>query len=200
MLIDRQDSYDEEGRDQRLFSVRVLVSLLILSLLLMALGVRLFTLQVGAHEHFTTLSENNRLRIEPVPPTRGLIFDRNGVLLAENRPAYQLEVTVEQAGDLDELLGRLSALVELSPLEIELFRGSLGQRRPFQPVLLKANLDDEAVERIAVARPELPGVEIQARPVRHYPLGEDFAHVVGYVGRINELDLQRLDESNYAGT
>lgn len=200
MLIDRQDSYDEEGRDQRRFSVRVLVSLLILSLLMMVLGVRLFTLQVGAHEHFTTLSENNRLRIEPMPPTRGLIFDRNGVLLAENRPAYQLEVTVEQAGDLDDLLASLSALVELSPLEIERFRGSVGQRRPFQPVLLKANLDDEAVARIAVARPELPGVEIEARPVRHYPLGEEFAHVVGYVGRINEQDLLRLDARNYAGT
>lgn len=200
MLIDRQDSYDEEGRDQRRFSVRVFVSLLILSLLLMVLGVRLFTLQVGAHEHFTTLSENNRLRIEPMPPTRGLIFDRNGVLLAENRPAYQLEVTVEQAGDLDDLLASLSALVELSPLEIERFRESVGQRRPFQPVLLKANLDDEAVARIAVARPELPGVEIEARPVRHYPLGEDFVHVVGYVGRINQQDLLRLDARNYAGT
>lgn len=200
MLIDRQDSYDEEGQDQRRFSVRVLVAMLILSLLMLTLGVRLFTLQVGAHEHFTTLSENNRLRIEPIPPTRGLIFDRNGVLLAENRPAYQLEVTVEQAGDLDELLARLSSLVDLSPLEIERFRASVRQRRPFQPVLLKANLDDETVARIAVARPELPGVEIEARPVRHYPLGADFAHVVGYVGRINEQDLLRLDTRNYAGT
>jgi penicillin-binding protein 2 len=200
MLIDRQDSYDGEERDQRRFSVRVFVSLLILFLLMMTLGVRLFSLQVGAHEHFTTLSENNRLRIEPIPPTRGLIFDRNGVLLAENRPAYQLEVTVEQADDLDLLLERLSALVDLSTLEIERFLASVRQRRPFQPVLLKAGLDDEAVARIAVARHELPGVEIEARPVRHYPLGADFAHVVGYVGRINEQDLRRLDTRNYAGT
>jgi penicillin-binding protein 2 len=200
MLIDRQDSYDGEERDQRRFSVRVFVSLLILFLLMMTLGVRLFSLQVGAHEHFTTLSENNRLRVEPIPPTRGLIFDRNGVLLAENRPAYQLEVTVEQADDLDLLLERLSALVDLSTLEMERFLASVRQRRPFQPVLLKAGLDDEAVARIAVARHELPGVEIEARPVRHYPLGADFAHVVGYVGRINEQDLRRLDTRNYAGT
>lgn len=200
MLTDRQDSFDEAGRDQRRFSVRVLVSLLILFVLVTTLGVRLFSLQVGAHEHFTTLSENNRLRIEPIPPTRGLIFDRNGVLLAENRPAYQLEVTVEQAGDLDLLLERLSRLVDLSPLEIERFRASIRQRRPFQPVLLKSGLDDESVARIAVARHELPGVEIEARPVRHYPLGADFAHVVGYVGRINEQDLLRLDTRNYAGT
>lgn len=200
MLTDRRDSYDEEGRDQHRFSVRVLVSLLILFVLLTTLGGRLFSLQVGAHEHFTTLSENNRLRIEPIPPTRGLIFDRNGVLLAENRPAYQLEVTVEQAGDLDLLLERLARLVDLSPLEIERFRASARQRRPFQPVLLKAGLDDEAVARIAVARHELPGVEIEARPVRYYPLVADFAHVVGYVGRINEQDLLRLDTRNYAGT
>lgn len=200
MWLDRQDSYNEEGRDQRRFSVRVLLALSILFVLLLILGLRLFTLQVGAHEHFTTLSENNRLRVEPIPPTRGLIFDRNGVLLAENRPAYQLEVTIEQVGDLERLLERLSRMVELSPAEVERFRASMRQRRPFQPVLLKTGLDDEAVARIAVARHELPGVEIEARPVRHYPLGADFAHVVGYVGRINEQDVQRLDMRNYAGS
>jgi penicillin-binding protein 2 len=200
MLIDRQDSYNEEGRDQSRFSVRALVSILVLLLLVLLLGGRMFTLQVGAHEHFTTLSENNRLRIEPIPPTRGLIYDRNGILLAENRPAYQLEVTVEQAGDLGLLLERLSDLVDLSPAEIDRFRASVRQRRPFQPVLLKSGLDDETVARIAVARHELPGVEIEARPVRHYPQGADFAHVVGYVGRINEQDLRRLDTRNYSGT
>jgi len=200
MLIDRQDSYNEEGRDQSRFSVRVLVSILFLLLLVLLLAGRMFTLQVGAHEHFTTLSENNRLRIEPIPPTRGLIYDRNGILLAENRPAYQLEVTVEQAGDLELLLERLSGFVELSPAEMDRFRASVRQRRPFQPVLLKSGLDDETVARIAVARHELPGVEIEARPVRHYPQGADFAHVVGYVGRINEQDLRRLDMRNYAGT
>nr|WP_296751624.1 penicillin-binding protein 2 [Thioalkalivibrio sp.] len=198
--MDRQDSYNEEGRDQSRFSVRVLVSILFLLLLVLLLAGRMFTLQVGAHEHFTTLSENNRLRIEPIPPTRGLIYDRNGILLAENRPAYQLEVTVEQAGDLELLLERLSGFVELSPAEMDRFRASVRQRRPFQPVLLKSGLDDETVARIAVARHELPGVEIEARPVRHYPQGADFAHVVGYVGRINEQDLRRLDMRNYAGT
>ncbi|TVP82920.1 penicillin-binding protein 2 [Thioalkalivibrio sp.] len=198
--MERQDSYNEEGRDQSRFSIRVLVSILVLLLLVLLLVGRMFTLQVGAHAHFTTLSENNRLRIEPIPPTRGLIYDRNGILLAENRPAYQLEVTVEQAGDLELLLERLSGLVDLSPAEIDRFRASVRQRRPFQPVLLKSGLDDETVARIAVARHELPGVEIEARPVRHYPHGADFAHVVGYVGRINEQDLRRLDTRNYAGT
>jgi penicillin-binding protein 2 len=200
MLIDRPDSYNEEARDQQRFSVRVLLSVVVLVVLFAMLAVRMFTLQVGAHEHFITLSENNRLRIEPIPPTRGLIFDRNGVLLAENRPSYQLEITVEQAGDLDPLLERLSGMVALTSSEIDRFRSLVRQRRPFQPVPLKSGLDDETVARIAVARHELPGVEIEARPVRHYPQGEDFAHVVGYVGRINEQDLQRLDTRNYAGT
>jgi penicillin-binding protein 2 len=200
MLIDRPDSYNEEARDQQRFSVRVLLSVVVLVVLITMLVVRMFTLQVGAHEHFITLSENNRLRIEPIPPTRGLILDRDGVLLAENRPSYQLEITVEQAGALDPLLERLSGMVALTPSEIDRFRSLVRQRRPFQPVPLKSGLDDETVARIAVARHELPGVEIEARPVRHYPLGEDFAHVVGYVGRINEQDLQRLDTRNYAGT
>lgn len=200
MLIDRQDELHEERRDQQRFFVRVLIAGLILFLLVLTLGVRMFSLQVGAHAHFTTLSENNRLRVEPIPPTRGLIFDRNGVLLAENRPAYQLEITVEQTDDLDGLLRKLSRLVELSPVEIQRFRTSVRERRPFQPVLLKANLDDETVATIAVARHELPGVEIEARLVRHYPQGADFAHVVGYVGRINAQDVQRLNTRNYAGS
>jgi penicillin-binding protein 2 len=200
MLIDRQDSYRDEALDQRRFSVRVLVAITVVFLLVLMLGARLFILQVQGYEHFTTLSENNRLRIEPIPPTRGLIFDRNGVLLAENRPAYQLEITVEQAGDLTRLLKRLQRMVDLSASDIERFQASVRQRRPFQPVLLKAGLDDEAVARIAVARSELPGVEIEARPVRYYPLDADFAHVVGYVGRISEQDLSRLDRRNYAGS
>lgn len=200
MLLDRNDSYNEEARDHYQFSVRAVVAAIALFLLIFVLGVRLFTLQVGAHEHFTTLSENNRLRVEPIPPTRGLIFDRNGELLAENRPAYQLEITVEQAGNLDLLLARLSPLADLTPADIDRFRTAVRQRRPFQPVLLKTGLDDETVARIAVARHELPGVEIEARPVRYYPHGPDFSHVVGYVGRINEQDVLRLDTRNYAGT
>jgi len=200
MLIDRPDSYNEEARDQQRFSLRVLLAALVLSALVGMLAFRMFTLQVGAHEHFITLSENNRLRVEPLPPTRGLILDRNGVLLAENRPSYQLEITVEQAGDLERLLERLSGMVTLTPSEIDRFRSQVRQRRPFQPVPLKSGLDDETVARIAVARHELPGVEIEARPVRYYPHGEDFAHVVGYVGRINEQDVQRLNTRNYAGS
>lgn len=200
MLSASDNPFNEETIDRRLFALRLVVALLVLLLLVAVLVSRLYALQVGAHEHFTTLSENNRLRIEPIPPTRGLIFDRHGTLLAENRPSYQLEITVELAGDLDTLIARLQEKVTLSPLDIERFRIAVRQRRPFEPVLLRAGLDDESIARIAVARHELPGVEIEARPVRHYPQGAAFAHLVGYVGRINEQDLRRIDTRNYAGS
>lgn len=200
MIRKVHDPFTAENVDRRRFLLRTIVAFLIIALCSAILFGRLFVLQVGAHDHFTTLSETNRLRVESIPPTRGLILDRNGILLAENRPSYQLEITVEQAGNLEELLERLEQKITLSPLDIQRFRAAVRQRRPFQPVLLSAGLDHDAVARIAVARHELPGVEISARPLRHYPLGEDFAHLVGYVARINEQDLQRIDRRNYSGS
>ena len=198
-MAERQ-AYGQEQRDRERFVVRVILALVILAVVMLLLGWRLSGLQVGAHTHFTTLSENNRLRVEPIAPTRGVIRDRNGVLLAGNRASYQLEITVEQTGDLDALLARLGDFLELSEADIERFHRAARQRRPFQPVLLKSGLDYPTVARIAVSRHELPGVEIEARPMRHYPLGSEFSHVVGYVGRINEQDLARVDSRAYAGS
>ncbi|MFN4264039.1 MAG: penicillin-binding protein 2 [Thioalkalivibrionaceae bacterium] len=164
------------------------------------IGWRVHGLQVEGYEHFRTLSENNRLRVEPIAPTRGLIYDRNGVLLAENRPSYQVEVTVEQVRDLDALFDTLAPLIDLTATDRDRFRASLRGRRPFQPILLKSGLDDVAVARVAVRRHEMPGVDVVARPTRHYPMGADLAHVVGYVGRISESDLTRIDRSNYAAS
>ena len=197
--MDERDAYGQEQHDHRRFVARVVLSLVLLAGVLGLIGWHTASLQVGAHEHYTTLSENNRLRIEPIAPSRGVIRDRNGVLLAGNRASYQLEVTVEQADDLDRLLERLEDFVELSDADLERFRRGVEQRRPFQPVLLKAGLDDETVAHLAVSRHELPGVEIEARPMRYYPAGEAFTHVVGYVGRITREDLQRVDRRAYAG-
>lgn len=194
------DTYDKEQRDRERFLTRVLLALTILAVLVLSLGWRSWDLQVGSHSHFTTLSENNRLRVEPIAPTRGVIRDRNGVLLAGNRASYQLEITVEQAGDLDALLERLEAFVDLSDADIERFHRGVRQRRPFEPVLLKAGLDDKTVARIAVSRHNMPGVEIEARPLRYYPMGSEFSHSVGYVGRINQQDLRRVEASAYAGS
>ena len=195
-----REAYGEEQRDRERFAFRIVLALLVLGALMLLLGWRLSGLQVGAHSHFTTLSENNRLRVESLAPTRGVIRDRNGVLLAGNRASYQLEVTIEQAGDVDALLERLQDFVELSQADLARFRRGMRQRRPFEPVLLKAGLDDATVARIAVSRHELPGVEIEARPLRYYPMGSQFSHVVGYMGRINQRDLERVDPRAYAGT
>lgn len=198
--MDERDAYGKEQFDRQRYVTRVVLALVLLAAMLGAIGWHSAGLQMGAHEHFTTLSENNRLRIEPIPPSRGVIRDRNGVLLAGNRASYQLEITVEQAGDLDALLERLEGFVELSEADIERFHRGVGQRRPFQPVLLKAGLDDETVAHLSVARHELPGVEVEARPLRFYPAGEAFSHAVGYVGRITREDLQRVDRRAYAAT
>ncbi|OOG24761.1 penicillin-binding protein 2 [Thioalkalivibrio denitrificans] len=187
-------------QEQRLFFVRVIIILVMLVLLFGLLVSRLVYLQVVSYSHFTTLSQNNRVRIEAVPPPRGLIYDRNGVVLAENRPSYQLEVTLEQVPDLEATLEEVSELVSLEEADIARFRRELRRKRPFQAVPLKLNISDEEVALFAVNRHRFPGVDIQARLARHYPQGEWFAHVVGYVGRIDERELARLDRRRYSGT
>jgi penicillin-binding protein 2 len=187
-------------QEQRLFLVRVIIILVMLLLLFGLLAARLTYLQVVSYSHFTTLSQNNRVRLEAVPPPRGLIYDRNGVVLAENRPSYQLEVTLEQVADLEATLDALAEFIPMEEFEIARFRRELRGKRPFQAVPLKLNLSDEEVAVFAINRHRFPGVDIQARLARHYPLGEEFAHVVGYVGRIDERELARLDRRNYSGT
>lgn len=190
----------ERDLELQRFARRSVLAAVVVFLVFAVIGWRIYALQIEGYEHFRTLSENNRLRVEPIAPTRGLIYDRNGVLLAENLPSYQVEVTVEQVADLDALLDTLEPLIDLTAADRDRFRASLRSRRPFQPVLLKSGLDDAAVARVAVRRHELPGVDVVARPTRHYPMGADLAHVVGYVGRISEADLARIDRSNYAGS
>lgn len=195
-----QHTIKDAFTERRLFFSRVVVLVVFIVLLFGILIVRLSHLQIVNYSHFTTLSQNNRVRLEALPPPRGLIYDRNGVILAENRPAYQLEITLEQVEDLQETLERLGRIVTLENSEIERFRRLLRRKRPFQAVPLKLNLSDEEVANFAVDRHRFPGVDIQARLARHYPMGEEMAHVVGYVGRIDERELARIDTRNYSGT
>ncbi|WJW75931.1 penicillin-binding protein 2 [Thiohalobacter sp. IOR34] len=186
--------------ESRLFMRRAIAALLGAALLLMALVGRLVYLQVVAHEHYRTLSEHNRIKLEPIPPNRGLIFDRNGVLLAENLPSYRLEVIPEQVADMDTTLQQLGELVEIRPYDLERFEKARRRMHAFEGVPLRLHLSDDEVARFASNRHRFPGIEIRAGLSRHYPLGREAAHVIGYVGRINEQDLQTLDEANYRGT
>ena len=186
--------------ESRLFLHRVLAALAICVLLLLGLVARLVYLQVIAHEHFQTLSEKNRIKTEPLPPNRGLIYDSRGVLLAENLPSYRLVLIPEQVGDLEQTLSRLARVVEIREDDLERFRRLRARSHSFEAIPVRLNLTDEEVARFAVERHNFPGVDIEAALTRHYPLGPLTAHVVGYVGRINERDLQRLDAANYRGS
>ena len=192
----------DHERDARLVRKRVVVGAVAIVLLVCVLISRLYFLQVIQYEYHSTLSENNRVHVQPIPPTRGLIFDRNGVIIADNRPSFSLTMTRERAGsEWRGLLDVIVEVLELSPDDRKLFEKRMRQgRRPFEPVPILFELSEEQIARIAVNQFRLPGVEVVAQLVRHYPLGEHFAHSVGYVGRINEAELKVLDPINYSGT
>ena len=186
--------------EKQLFVARVILSSVISMILLGIVIARLVQLQVVDHEQFAEQSQGNRIRIEAVPPTRGLIFDRNGTVLAENLPAYQLELIPEQVPELDDTLSRLARIGLIREEDIPRFN-SLAQSGPrFKPVTLRFRLTDDEIAHFAVQRPRFPGVDLQPRLVRHYPDGELIAHAIGYVGALSTADLQRLDGAAYAGT
>lgn len=193
-------SIDDYSSDSRTFKGRVNVAAVICILLVAALFMRLGKLQITEYAHFSDLSENNRVRLMALPPTRGLIYDRNGVILAENRPTFHLELIPEQINDLDTMLKDLSEIVNLSERDISEFRNSMRAHRPFESISLRTRLDDVEVARLAVNRHRFPGMDITARLTRHYPQGTSGVHSVGYVGRINVKELQKIDQGNYRGT
>lgn len=187
-------------REKRLFASRVVVACLIVSAMVLVLVARYFSLQIIDNEIYRTQSERNRVQLQPVPPKRGLVFDRNGVLLAENRPSYSLNIVKERVDDLDETLVLLGELVSIDSDELDRFDKQLRRRRPYEAVPLKLKLTEQEIAVLAVNRYRLPGVSVEAQLTRYYPQGELFAHVLGYVGRINEQEQFEIDEVNYSGT
>ena len=186
--------------ERRLFIARVILTSVFAIVLLGLVIARLVQLQVFDYEHFAARSQGNRIRIEAVPPIRGLVFDRQGRILADNLPAYQLELIPEQVEDLDDTLNRLARknLIEAAdiPRFLELSRSGLH----FKPVTLNLRLSDEQIALFAIQRPRFPGVDFRPRLVRHYPDGEAIAHIVGYVAAMSTSDLEKVDLSRYAGT
>lgn len=191
----------DHQRDKRLIRQRLLAATVFILLLTAVLVARMYFLQVVQYEHHSTLAENNRIHVQSLPPTRGLVYDRNGVVLAENRPSFSLTLTRERAGDWRQVLDTLMEVLELDSEEKDTYIKRIEQgRRPFEPVPVLFELSEAQIARIAVNQYRLPGVEVEAQMVRYYPFGEQFAHTVGYVGRINEDDLKRLDPVEYSGT
>ena len=187
-------------KEKAIFFNRLMVVVLLMLAVFSGLAYRYYTLQITDYQNYQTQSERNRVQLRPVPPMRGLIFDRNGILLAENRPSYQLAVVRERVEDLELTLGQLRDLLGLSDDDIAGFYKRSKGRRPFQSIALKLQLSDEDIALIAVNRHKFAGVEVEALAKRFYPKGELFAHVLGYVGRINQTEKGRIDKQNYAGT
>ena len=190
----------DSSRESHLLSLRAVNAAIIVAILTLVLVGRLVHLQVYKHQHFTTLSENNRVKIVPVAPTRGLIFDRQGEILAQNLPAYSLEVVPEVIEDVDALIAELREIISITDTDEEEFRAALARKRRFEKVPLRLRLDDREVARFSVNRHRFPGVDIGARLTRNYPFGELGVHLVGYVGRINKRELDRIDQADYRGT
>ncbi|WP_078121469.1 penicillin-binding protein 2 [Thiosocius teredinicola] len=187
-------------RESQAFLNRAIIGGLLVLLAVGALVWRMVQLQVVSHEHFTTLSRENRVKVVPLPPTRGLIYDRKGVLLAQNRPAYSLEITPEQAGNLNDTLAGLGQIIEISEEDLERFWKLRKRKRRFDSVPIRVNLTQEETAQFAVHRHRFPGVDIKTQLLRHYPHDLKTTHVLGYVGRVSQRDLEQIDVSNYAGT
>ena len=188
-------------REGRIFNQRALIAFAFVFLLTMVLLSRMIYLQVVQYDTYTAQSNKNRISVEPIAPTRGLIFDRNGRLLADNQPTYSVSILKERAPDIDETITKIGQIITLKESDPKRFKKRLNQRRrPFTPVALRYRLNEEEIAKIAVQQHSLPGVEIEANLVRSYPYGEVLAHNIGYVGRINERELKRVDQNNYSAT
>ena len=182
------------------FRVRAAIGFAVVLLSLTALGLWYFRLQVIDHADYATRSQANRIKPRPVVPGRGLIVDRKGRILADNVPAYRLDVVPDQAGDIPKLVAQLSRIIALTPDDIAHFNADRKAMRGFRPVTLKLRVTDEEVARFAVDRWRYPGVDLVPYLSRRYPYGALFAHVIGYVGRIDEADLAKLGETSSAFT
>ena len=186
--------------ERRLFVGRVIFAAVCAVIFTGVVVARLVQLQVVDYELFSEKSQGNRFRIEAVAPTRGLIFDRRGRVLAENLPAYQLELIPEQVPDLDGTLARLAELQLIKEEDIPRLNGLIKNGPRFKPVTLRFRLTESEIADFAIRRPQFPGVDFQPRLVRHYPHGELTAHAIGYVGALSTADLERLDATAYAGS
>ena len=190
----------DSHREARVYGARTVTAILLVCGLLAIITVRYYNLQITNYETYQTQSERNRVQLQPLPPKRGLIYDRNGVLLADNRPSYILSVVRERVEDLDATLSALGALLPISESDLENFQKKVRRSRPYEAVPLRFRLTEDERARLAVNRHRLPGVVVDAQLLRHYPHGELFSHALGYVGRINEQESWVLDETDYRGT
>ncbi len=184
----------------QLLTQRLVIILLFMGLMIAALIARLADLQICKADIYTTLSTKNWLDLVPIEPPRGLIFDRNGILLAENLPVFSLDIIPNEVANLPETLKTLGQLVALNDNDLTQFHKQVKQHRRFDEIPLKLRLSEDEVAHVVENQFRLPGVVVKARMLRNYPLGKSFSHVIGYVGRINIQELNEIDQGNYSAS
>ncbi|MDD2914252.1 MAG: penicillin-binding protein 2 [Gallionella sp.] len=180
------------------FRLRLVISIGFVLVLLGILLVRLVYLQAVRHDYYQTLAESNRISIVPIVPNRGLILDRNGVVLAHNYSSYTLEINSSKTANLEATINELSTLVNITPKDRKRFKKLLTERRNSETLMIRNRLTDEEVARFAAQQYRFPGVEIKARLFRDYPYSDKTAHLIGYIGRINQTDVDQLEENDLA--
>jgi len=200
----KQIEFKNHQREIFHFRLRLVVSIGFVIVLLAILSARLFYLQVLGRSHYQTLAESNRIAVVPIAPNRGLILDRNGVVLARNYSGYTIEINQSKASNIEATIDELSTLIDIANKDRKRFKKQLAESRNFETLVIRNRLSDEEVARFAAQQYRFPGVEIKARLFRDYPFGEKMSHLIGYIGRINQTDVQQLEDSelaaNYRGS
>ncbi|TOH80429.1 penicillin-binding protein 2 [Vibrio parahaemolyticus] len=204
MIRRRRSQIRDYQAEARLFASRAIVAFFGIVILMGLLVANMYNIQVNQFQDYQTRSNDNRIKVVPIAPNRGLIYDRNGVLLAENRPVFNLELTPEKIKDIDATIQELQTILEITPEQIERFHRERKRTRRFKSVPLLTQLNEKQVAVFSVNQYRFPGVEISATLKRYYPYGEVLTHVIGYVSRINDRDMQRLireeKDANYQAT
>lgn len=197
MLV-TQSILKDANREHKIFQNRVIIAMLMILLLFFVIAGHVFNLQTDPK--YEAGSNKNRIKILPLPPTRGLIYDRNGVLLADNRVSYSLELIPEKVKNLDLMLHELSKIIVIDETDLARFKKKLKQVRSFKSVTLRYRLTEDERDRFSVQRHRFQGIYINSNLSRYYPLGATAVHAIGYVGRINEREMKRIDQSEYRGS
>ncbi|WP_207903136.1 penicillin-binding protein 2 [Rheinheimera sp. D18] len=203
-MLKKRVAIQDFAAEARLFNHRAVVAMLVVVLLFCIIIFNQYQLQIVSYQDYQTRSEDNRIKVVPMAPNRGLIFDRSGILLAENRPVFSLELVPEQIKDMPSTLAAIAELIELNPEQTASFLKQVKAQRRFNSIALKEQLNDTEVAIIAANQHRFPGVSVEARLSRHYPFGNLFTHALGYIGKINVRELQQLEADgeapNYAAS
>ncbi len=196
----QKDKIHDQYLEASIFRKRAMIAALFCAALFSIIVSRLLFLQWSSHDYYSTRSENNRIQIQAVPPNRGLIYSRSGVVMAENVPNYRLEITPEQVANVPATITALKQYLDIDPKDINQFQQRLSGARSFQSIPFIFDLSFDEVAKLSAIKHRFPGVNITASSVRRYPFGSLASHAIGYVGRINDADLLERDKANYSGT